>query len=56
MAATSERDKRRWGIGAYVVAAWQQLSDVTSVPHRIEVDGSVLETRAATVLVPIAAS
>jgi YegS/Rv2252/BmrU family lipid kinase len=51
MAATSERDKRRWGIGAYVVAAWQQLSDVTSVPHRIEVDGSVLETRAATVLV-----
>jgi YegS/Rv2252/BmrU family lipid kinase len=51
MAATSERDKRRWGIGAYVAAAWQQLSDVTSVPHRIEVDGIPLETRAATVLV-----
>ena len=51
MAATSERDKRRWGVGAYVAAAWQQLSDVTSVPHRIEVDGVALETRAATVLV-----
>jgi YegS/Rv2252/BmrU family lipid kinase len=51
MAATSERDKRRWGIGAYVAAAWHHLSDVTSVPHRIEVDGNVLEARAATVLV-----
>lgn len=51
MAATSERDKRRWGIGAYVAAAWQRLGEVASVPHRIEVDGSVLETKAATVLV-----
>lgn len=51
MAATSERAKRRWGIGAYVAQAWQQLGDVASVPHRIEVDGAVLQTRAATVLV-----
>lgn len=50
MAGTSERDKRRWGLGAYFAAAWR-LSDVTSVPHRIVVDGQPLETRAATVLV-----
>ena len=51
MAATSEQDKRRWGIGAYVAAAWQRVSAVTSVPHKIVVDGQALETRAATVLV-----
>ncbi len=51
MAATSERDKRRWGIGAYVAQAWQRLGDVASVPHRIVVDGVALETTAATVLV-----
>jgi diacylglycerol kinase family enzyme len=51
MAATSERDKRRWGIGAYVAQAWHQLGDVSSVPHKIVVDGQTLETRAATVLV-----
>ncbi len=51
MAATSERDKRRWGIGAYVAQAWQRLGDVASVPHKIVVDGVPLETSAATVLV-----
>ncbi len=51
MAATSERDKRRWGIGAYVAQAWQALGAVASVPHKIVVDGVALETRAATVLV-----
>lgn len=51
MAATSERDKRRWGMGAYVAQAWQRLGAVASVPHKIVVDGVALETRAATVLV-----
>jgi len=51
MAATSEKDKRRWGVGAYVATAWQRLSAVTSVPHKIVVDGQTLETRAAIVLV-----
>lgn len=51
MAATSERAKRRWGIGAYIAEAWQRLGDVASVPHRIVVDDVPLETRAATVLV-----
>jgi len=51
MAATSERAKRRWGIGAYLAQAWQRLGDVASFPHRIVVDGVPLETRAATVLV-----
>jgi len=50
MAGTSERDKRRWGLGAYFAAAWR-LSDVASVPHRIVVDGQALEAKAATVLV-----
>lgn len=51
MAATSERDKRRWGIAAYVAQAWQCLSAVASFPHKIDVDGQTRETRAATVLV-----
>jgi diacylglycerol kinase (ATP) len=51
MAATSPHAKRRWGLGAYVVQMWQQLGEVTPVPHRITVDGALLETGAATVLV-----
>jgi YegS/Rv2252/BmrU family lipid kinase len=51
MAATTEAAKRRWGMGAYVAQAWQRLSEVSSVPHRIVVDGQARETRAATVLV-----
>ncbi|HLB38554.1 MAG TPA: diacylglycerol kinase family protein [Gemmatimonadales bacterium] len=51
MAATSERAKRRWGIGAYVAEAWQRLGAVASYPHRIVVDDVPLETKAATVLV-----
>ena len=51
MAATSRHAKRRWGLGAYVVQMWQQLGQVAPVPHRITVDGTVLETGAATVLV-----
>lgn len=51
MAATSERAKRRWGIAAYLAEAWQRLGAVTSSPHRIDVDGVPLETRATTVMV-----
>jgi YegS/Rv2252/BmrU family lipid kinase len=51
MAATTETAKRRWGIGAYVAQVWQRLGDVSSVPHRIVVDGQARETQAATVLV-----
>jgi diacylglycerol kinase (ATP) len=51
MAATSRHAKRRWGLGAYVAQMWQQLGEVASVPHRITVDGELLETGAATVLV-----
>ena len=51
MAATSSQAKRRWGFGAYVAQMWQQLGEVAPVPHRITVDGELLETDAATVLV-----
>jgi len=51
MAATSERAKRRWGVGAYLAVAWQRLGEVASFPHRIVVDDVPLETRAATVMV-----
>jgi diacylglycerol kinase (ATP) len=51
MAATSEQAKRRWGFGAYVVQMWQRLAEVTCAPHRVTVDGAVLETAAATVLI-----
>jgi diacylglycerol kinase (ATP) len=51
MAATSGQAKRRWGFGAYVAQMWQQLGQMAPVPHRITVDGELLETDAATVLV-----
>lgn len=51
MVATSEQAKRRWGVGAYVAAVWHKLSDIVCVPHRITVDGEVLEAAAATVMV-----
>ncbi len=51
MAATSRQAKRRWGVSAYVAQMWQQLGAVAPVPHRITVDGELLETGAATVLV-----
>ena len=51
MASTSAAAKRRWGMGAYVAEAVRALEDVVSVPHRITVDGDVLEVHAATVMV-----
>ena len=51
MAATSRQAKRRWGFGAYVAQRWQQVGELAPVHHRITVDGEMLETGAATVLV-----
>lgn len=51
MAATSIAEKRRWGMAAYVARFWQKLSDIVCVPHRITVDGEVLEAEAATVMI-----
>ena len=51
MVGTSALAKRRWGMGAYVATALRGLAEVTSVPHRITVDGDVLEAHAATVMI-----
>ncbi len=51
MAATSGAEKRRWGIGAYIARFWQKLSDIVCVPHRITVDGEMLQAEAATVII-----
>lgn len=51
MAATSGAAKRRWGMVAYVTEALRGLPDITSVAHRVTVDGRVIEANAATVMV-----
>jgi diacylglycerol kinase family enzyme len=51
MARTRAAEKHRWKFGAYVVRALEMLPRVTSVPHRVTVDGRVHETPCAMVLV-----
>ena len=51
MVGTSALAKRRWGMGAYIATALRGLAEVASVPHRITVDGDVLEAHAATVMI-----
>lgn len=51
MAATTDEAKRRWGVGAYVAQVVYKLGDIVSVPHRVTVDGAVLEAEAATVII-----
>ncbi|HXF95101.1 MAG TPA: diacylglycerol kinase family protein [Gemmatimonadales bacterium] len=51
MARTAPADKRRWKMGAYVVRAISLLPTLTSVPHRVTVDGRAHEVSAAMVLV-----
>ncbi|HEV8265141.1 MAG TPA: diacylglycerol kinase family protein [Gemmatimonadales bacterium] len=51
MADTGAAAKQRWKFGAYVWSAVTKLSDVRSAPHRITVDGTAKEVRAAMVLV-----
>src|SRR6266571_4704550 len=51
MAATGPREKRRWKLGAYVARAALTLPSVRSVPHRVTVDDTRHEIRAAMLLV-----
>jgi diacylglycerol kinase family enzyme len=51
MAATTGRAKRRWGMGAYVVQAWDMLGALEAVPYHVTVDGASFEVEAVSVLV-----
>ena len=51
MADTGLQEKRRWKLGAYVARAALTLNSVRSAPHRVTVDGTVHEIRAAMLLV-----
>jgi len=51
MADTGLQEKRRWKLGAYVARAALTLNSVRSAPHRVIVDGTVHEVRAAMLLV-----
>lgn len=51
MAGTTREAKRRWKMAAYVARAWETGGTVKNVPCRVTVDGRVIETRAASVLV-----
>jgi len=51
MTATVSRDKRRWGMLAYVATTFRLLGKLRSSDHRISVDGKVYETKAAMLLV-----
>jgi len=51
MAATGREQKRRWKLGAYIARAALSLTTVKSVGHRVTVDGSAQDIRAAMLLV-----
>ena len=51
MARTNSAAKRRWRMGAYVQQALTALGQVTSVHHRIMIDGAATRLEAAMVLV-----
>ena len=51
MAATGREQKRRWKFGAYIARAALALPTVRSAPHRVTVDDSTTEMRAAMLLV-----
>jgi len=51
MADTGLQEKRRWKLGAYLARAALTLTSVRSAPHRVTVDGTVHEIRAAMLLV-----
>src|SRR6059036_1168032 len=51
MADTGLQAKRRWKLGAYVARAAMTLNTVRSAPHRVTVDGTPQEIRAAMLLV-----
>jgi diacylglycerol kinase (ATP) len=51
MAATGREQKRRWKFAAYIARAAMTLPSVRSAPHRVTVDGTAQEIRAAMLLV-----
>jgi diacylglycerol kinase (ATP) len=51
MAGTDRRQKRRWKLGAYIARAALTLPSVRSAAHRVTVDGTTHEIRAAMLLV-----
>src|SRR5206468_9034039 len=51
MADTGLQAKRRWKVGAYLARAAMTLPSVRSAPHRVTVDGTAQEIRAAMLLV-----
>jgi YegS/Rv2252/BmrU family lipid kinase len=51
MADTGLQEKRRWKLGAYVARAALTLNSVRSAPHRVTVDGTAHDVRAAMLLV-----
>jgi len=51
MADTGLQSKRRWKVGAYLARAALTLTSVRSAPHRVTVDGTPEEVRAAMLLV-----
>jgi YegS/Rv2252/BmrU family lipid kinase len=51
MNTTTTEAKRRWKMGAYVARAAETIVDVRNTPTRVTVDGSLIETAAASVMV-----
>lgn len=51
MTATQAAAKHRWGMLAYTATTFRLLGELRSRPHRITVDGTAFEARAAMVLV-----
>ena len=51
MADTDLQSKRRWKLGAYLARAALTLTNVRSATHRVTVDGSLHEIRAAMLLI-----
>jgi diacylglycerol kinase family enzyme len=51
MAQTAMAAKQRWKIAAYMARGLEMLRTVTSVRHRVTVDGASCELQAATVLI-----
>jgi diacylglycerol kinase (ATP) len=51
MAGTDRQQKRRWKLGAYIARAALTLPSVRSAAHRVTVDGTTHEIRAAMLLV-----
>ncbi len=51
MGGTPPEFKRRWGFGAYVATTFRLIPKIKRVPHRITVDGVVLEVPATIAMI-----